>query len=410
MFARPADWRALLGLGMWTAGLFPGSAGGARAQTPRPPEAGGRTGSLGQPLLWHWQLALGTGVYFDSAVAPNVMVRVAAAAYHPLLNPVTKLAEMLTEVYLGGFVTRGSLLRLDWYPLAHHTFTLSVAAPLGDRLDGRNRPIRDYVIVAPAFYAPVPYRATNTALTAILDSLRVSAEWIRRLTAPFLDQDGRDASVGVARTARYVAELQAHLAVRSVDAEVRLFHHEMERAFAVAARAPPDELAQHCRDILLDEVLLPYDRLLGRKKHHDSLKEFSMAARGRFSRCVVSSGTVAPDRTADVLFVFESLTDILEGVRHRAAKEWDDARLAWLPLQYALLPEDHDEQAELDALIERATGVSFTDDNHVSYVANLQFHWELRRMLHETRDYHVLWIHDFPAVTSTKALDWASFE
>jgi len=457
MFARPADWRALLGLGMWTAGLFPGTAGDARAQTPRPPDAGGRTGSLGQPLLWHWQLALGTGVYFDTAVAPNVMVRVAAGAYHPLLNPVTKLAEIGTEVYLGargkkgdggvrgllrvpyfsagigadynlrdrrvdmlvtlntpvrrgGFVTRGSLLRLDWYPLANHTFTFSVAAPLGDRLAGRNRPIRDYVVVAPDFYSPVPYRATNGALTAILDSLRTSAEWIRRLTVPFLDQDGRDASVGVARTVRYVAELQAHLAVRSVDAEVRLFHHEMQRAFAVAARAPPEELAQHCRDILLDEVLFPYDRLLGRKKHHDSLKEFSMAARGRFSRWVVSSGTVAPDRTADVLFVFESLTDILEGVRHRAAKEWDDARLAWLPLQYALLPEDHDEQAELDALIERATGVSFTDDNHVSYVANLQFHWELRRMLHETRDYHVLWIHDFPAVTSTGGLDWASFE
>ena len=455
MSARAAAWCALLGLGMWTAGLLPGSAGYASAQTPRPPDAGGRTGSLGQPLRWHWQLTLGSGVYFDSS-ATNVMVRVAAGTYHPLLNPVTKLAEVGMEAYLGargnkgdggvrallrvpyfsagigadynlrdrrvdmlvtahtpvrrgGFLTRGSLLRLDWYPLANHTFTLSVAAPLGDRLAGRNRPIRDYVVVAPDFYAPVPYRATNPALTAALDSLRVSAEWIRRLTAPFLDQDGRDANVAVARTARYVAELQAHLAVRSVDQEVRFFHRQLERAFAAASGGPPDELARRCREILLDEVLLPYNRLLGRKKRHDSLKEFSMAARGRFSRWVASSGAVAADRTADVLFVFESLTDILEGVRHRAAKEWDDARLAWLPLQYALLPEDHDEQVELDALIERATGASFTDHNRVSYVANLQFHWELRRMLHETRAYHVLWIHDFPAVTG-QTLDWASFE
>src|SRR5206468_6770942 len=300
MFARPAVRRALLGLG-----LFAGAAGEASGQAPRPPEAGGRTGSLGQPLLWHWQLALGAGVYFDTAAAPNVMVRAAAGAYHPLLNPVTKLAEVGAEVYVGargkkgdggarallrvpyfsagigadynlrdrrvdmlvtahtpvrrgGLLTRGSLLRLDWYPLANHTFSLSVAAPLGDRLAGRNRPIRDYVVVAPAYYAPVPYRTTTAALTAILDSLRTSAEWIRRLTVPFLDQDGRDSHAAVARTARYVAELQAHLAVRSVDAELRLFHHEMERAFAVAARAPPEELARHCREILLDEVLLPY--------------------------------------------------------------------------------------------------------------------------------------------------------
>src|SRR2546430_12627290 len=43
------------------------------------------------------------------------------------------------------------------------------------------------------------------------------------------------------------------------------------------------ELAQRCREILLDEVLLPYDRLLGRNKRKDTLKQFSVAARGRFS-------------------------------------------------------------------------------------------------------------------------------
>ena len=88
MSARAAQWCALLGLGMWTGGLFPGLAGDARAQTPRPPDAGGRTGSLGQPLLWHWQLALGTGIYFDTSVAPNVMVRVAASHTGQALEPV----------------------------------------------------------------------------------------------------------------------------------------------------------------------------------------------------------------------------------------------------------------------------------------------------------------------------------
>jgi len=79
------------------------------------------------------------------------------ADYNLRNRRVDMLVTLNTPVRRGGFVTRGSLLRLDWYPLASHTFTLSVAAPLGDRLAGRNRPIRDYVIVAPAFYSPVPY-------------------------------------------------------------------------------------------------------------------------------------------------------------------------------------------------------------------------------------------------------------
>src|SRR5204862_6620851 len=91
-----------------------------------------------------------------------------------------------------------------------------------------------------------------------------------------------------------------------------------------------------------------------------------------------------------------------------AASEGDDARLVWLPVQDAPRPEEYDEQSELDARLERAAGVTFTERNRVADVANLQVHWELRRMLSETREYHVLWIHDFPAVTPEGTLDWAS--
>ena len=450
MTARALRWCALLV-------LSPGPAPDASAQTPRPPEVGGRTGSLGQPLLWHWQFALSTGAYLDGSSA-NVMVRAAAGTYHAALNPVTKLAEFGVETYIGargntadggvraimqvpyfsagiggdynlragrldmlvtlhtpvrrgGLLTRGTLLRLDWYPLAHHSFTIGVAAPLGDRLAGRNRPLQDYVVVARDPYTPLPHRATDPGLAVALDSLRGSSEWIRRLVVPYLDQDGRNAQVAVGRTARYLEEIKAHLAVRSVDAEVRFFHAELERAFSLAAGSSTAgrDMARRCREIVLDEVLLPYDRLLGRKKHKDSLKQFSVTARGRFGEWLASSAVVPAGRVEGALFVFQRLTDILEAVRRRAAKEWDDPRLVWLPLQYALLPEDYDDQAKLEALLERATGVPFTAHNRISYVANLQFHWELLRMLHETRSYHVLWIHDFPAVTPEGTLDWGSF-
>jgi len=443
-------------LSAWTGGLAPGSVRGASAQTPRTPESGGRTGSLGQPLRRHWQAGLGVGPYF---VGPGttLMVRAVAGVYHAPLNPIMGVAELGMEAYVGardrkadgglrallqvpylstgvgadynlvggrldmlvtshtpvrrgGLLTRGSLLRLDWYPLSSHSFAIGVSVPLGDPLAGRSRPIRDYVIVSGDLPSPAPHRAIDPALAATLDSLRVSADWIRRLVAPFLDQDGRNAKVALARTTRYITELQAHLAMRSVEQEVRSFHAHMEQLFTLAAGTPVAgrELSRECRRILLDEIILPYNRMLGRKKRKDTLQSFNVAARGRFGGSVAAAGQVPTGRTEYVMFAFQQLTEILEAVRRRVAKEWDDPRLVWLPLQYALLPEEYDEQAEWHALVERATTVSFTDHNRLSYVANLHFHLELLRMIRETRAYHVLWIHDFPAATEQK-LDWASF-
>lgn len=442
---------------VWTVALLFGSARTASAQVPRLPEFGGRTVSLGQPKRWHWQAGLGAGPYFEGP-GTAFMVRAVGGVYHAPLNPIIGLVELGMEAYAGardgraeagvralvqvpyasagigadynlergrldmfvtshtpvrrgGVFTRGSLLRFDWYPLRSHSFTVGVSVPLGDRLAGRNRPIRDYVVVSGDLRSPAPHRAIDPAILAALDSLRVSAEWIRRVVVPFLDQDGRNANVAMARTARYVTELQAHLAVRSVEQEVRAFHAHMEQIFALASGNPTAgrDLGRGAREILLDEILLPYNRMLGRKKRRDTLQSFSVAARGRFGGWVAASGQVPSGRAGHVMFAFQQLTEILEAVRRRAAKEWDDPRLVWLPLQYALLPEDYDEQAELDRLLERATKVDFTDHNRVSYVANLHFHWELLKMIRETRAYHVLWIHDFPATTSVGGLDWASF-
>ena len=436
--------------------LGSGTAAGARAQTVRAPEVGGRTVSLGQPLLWHWQLGLGGGAYLDGT-SKDLMIRAWGGGYRASMNPVTKLVEFGLEGYVGargskadggarallqvpylstgvgpdynirsgrldllltvhtpvrrgGFLTRGTMLRLDYYPTLGHSFVLGVSAPLHDPLAGRNRPIQDYVVVAAPFHTPEAHVPANALLHAELDSLSESATWLRRLVVPFLDQDGRSANVAVARTAHYLADLRAHLAIRGAEQEVRFFHAQMEHAFSVAAgsAAAGRELARNGRQILLDEVVIPYDALLGRKKRNDTLKALGVAARGRFSRWVTTSGLVPAARAEDVLFVFERLTDILETQRSEAAKDWDDPRLVWLPLQYGLLPEEHDEQAELDALLERVTGVQFTDHNRLTYVANLQFHWELLRMIRETRAYHVLWVHDFPALTATGKLDQAS--
>ncbi|HET9707898.1 MAG TPA: hypothetical protein VFP39_06320, partial [Gemmatimonadales bacterium] len=424
---------------------------------PTDPRVGGRTASLGQPIRWHWQIGFGTGFYL-AGPSNNLMVRAAGGTYYAPLNPITKLAEIGMETYVGargskvdggvrgvfqvpylsaglggdynlrdgrldmlvtahtpvrrgGLLTHGTMLRLDWYPLRSHSFTLGVSVPLGDPLAGRNRPLQDYVDVARPLHTPSSHHASAPALHAAIDSLRVSAEWIRRFVAPFLDQDGRNEGIALARTTRYVTDLREHLATRNLESEVRFFHAELEHAFAIAAAndTAGRQLEEQSRAILLDEVLLPYDGLLGRKKHNDTLRGLSLAARGQFGRWVTRSMSLSAVQTEDVLYVFEAVTEMLEGVRHKAAQEWDDPRLAWLPLQYALLPEQYDEQGELDSLVARATHVSFTDHNRLTYVANLQFLSELLQMIRETRSYHVLWIHDFPALDSAQAIDWASF-
>jgi hypothetical protein len=317
-----------------------------------------------------------------------------------------------SPVRRGGFLMRGSVLRFDASLSGRESFTLGLLMPIGNPLAGRGRPLRDYVIVAGQSHPRVRFAISDPELIAALDSVRASAEWIRRIVVPFLDQDGRDAGIAERRTESYVQELNEHLVMRSADEEVRYFHTQLEQAFVFAARdsARGLELAGSAREILLDAMILPYNSLLGRKKRQDTLDELGAVARARFVRLVMSVREISDERTDAVLFVFQTLTEMLDEVRERAASEWDDNRLVWLPLQYSLLPEDHDDQAELDALIERATGIRFSDNNRVTYVANMQFHLELLRTIRDTRDYHVLWIHDFPAVAADGTLDPASTE
>jgi len=64
-------------------------------------------------------------------------------------------------------------------------------------------------------------------------------------------------------------------------------------------------------------------------------------------------------------------------------------------LQFALTPDQHDSQAELDDLIARSTKQPVTTNNRVWYVVNEEFQWEMARSVRAAEDYHVLWIHDY---------------
>lgn len=310
----------------------------------------------------------------------------------------------------GGLFGDGSVLRLDVSPGRDLSVALGLEKPIQRRVPpGRARPRYDHVRLSAA---RVP-SASVPNVPAVRDALaeaRERAEWIGTVTVPWLDHASADRVRAEAAVLAQIASLRRALSPvggdgvetpRRMDDEVRAFHAAVERAFAGALTDDPvlaAEVAAMARTVLLDEVLLPYDRLLGQVKREDTTREFARRARGMFLHWLHVESRVPRAHIPDVLGVFVGLLDIVEENRARIRAAWKDSRFVWLPLQYALRPEEHDTQAELDALLERATGERFTDGNTVSYVINEQAQYQFSRMIRAAREYHVLWIHDVRGV------------
>lgn len=435
--------------------------GALRAQPPTalPPHQGGVTHSLGQPDFWKWTagLSLGWGgqhngidnrgtasgqigvmrdilnpvlgaggwnfeLYAgarDTRRNGGMRARIASPAlrvgigadYNVFDDQVRPLLSVYSPVIRGGFLRNGTELRLDILPARRPTFAIGTETPVFREIPaGKTRPRIDHVKL-PGWKAPaVPAPANALEFREPLANARVAAEMIRRLNTPFLGdispnrrQDEHRVLERISHLKRTLSDFTGHRTraqlVDSVpmEASVRWFHAEVQRAFSLALGAERDAsaFAASARAILLEHVLLPYDRLLGQVKKSETTEAFAKRARAEFMRWLVAE-TSLPRETSDAAaWVFSQLLTIVEENRAAIRREWGDSRFVWLPLQYALLPEEHDSQAELDALVERAVGVRFTDGNAMSYVINEQFQYQLSRTIHSARDYHVLWIHDF---------------
>jgi hypothetical protein len=328
----------------------------------------------------------------------------------------------------GGFFVGGGCAWFDYVPGRNHSAGIGIRLPIGQKFVGHTRARRNRVKLSDRKSPSTPHRP-DTGAVAALDHARDLAHWINRLTVPFTDHWNRNPDKAMDRFVEAMGELKAHLAAagggpaagrRTPVHDVEAYHREVERAFSIAVSgrsANPGEstalgvrVADKAREVILDQVLLPYNRLLGQRKKNDSTRGFGSAAASEFYEWLAREAKLTDQSLRATEWTFASLLEIVERERAYNARQWGDSRFVWLPFQLALKPWQHDEQAEIDALVERATEERFTRGNKHWYVDNEQFQAELMRTLLETEDYHVLWIHDFRGYDEKGAPDEMAFK
>ena len=110
-----------------------------------------------------------------------------------------------------GIIGSGSAVTLRWLPHREQTFAVGLNIPIGDRNAGRTRPQSDYVKMdnrEPARLQAEKMGAVDSTFVASLRSLRVRAAWVARLTQPFSEYGGADATRAMAPR---IAELRAEV-------------------------------------------------------------------------------------------------------------------------------------------------------------------------------------------------------
>jgi hypothetical protein len=313
---------------------------------------------------------------------------------------------VVQPVRRGGLLIPGGGLRFDWVP-ARSELTASLSVPLSPLRPGRTRPRAVGVVPVKA---PPPRKSKPVEMPAplgrTLSQVREAALLTSRLVTPFLPPGAPAASAAEA------VRLRVSLAggrgsdglPGSAAGEIGRYHDLVVQAFALALDSAPDgdsrfaiaaTVTDTARRLLLEQVLLPYDRDLGRIRRPVVLRALCRRAEAAFAEWLGTAPLSSGEERTRLLAVYRRMLAIVRESADSAHVRWGDSRYVWLPLQFALRPEDHDTQSEIDGLVERITGVPFQDGHDLVYATDERFEPALRRSILEARDYHVLWIHDF---------------
>ncbi len=304
----------------------------------------------------------------------------------------------------GGLFGSGGNFRFEWIPGRHHSFNLGFQVPLEPHM-GRTRPRERDARLPKTGSPPPPGGGLTGEARAQVETLRESGRWLVLHANFFNDDDDASYFKAMERFRADIAGAKAlfekvdalHPAGRSHALETRHYNEAFDAAFAAAVGpAQGRAVADGARQALLDEVLLPYDRLIGRFKKPDTLAGLSANGRLAFGRTLDATPGLDPERRSAAVTVYDAVALVLESARAAIRKHLEgDERKVWMPLDLALRPEQHDSQEDIDAVVARALGRPFTRGNAIFPTNGSRFQLELVRSLHEARDYHVLWIHDY---------------
>ena len=268
----------------------------------------------------------------------------------------------------GGILGHGTQLRVDWLPGRGNSWNFGLQVPLEPHM-GKTR-FRDTEVDMPRAKAPAR-PPVDPAVAAAMREAHASARAIAVLSSAFWPDERTDRQKSLAQSRERILEFKRLIGQASalrpqgvrMETEVRILHDQVDRAFGLATGATGAEagpagarLGALAREVVLDEVLYPYNRLLGQFKRPEELWGLAAKARERFAAKLDEAGAPAGRRDA-VLAVFAEYLSVVEETRAWWVKQLKtDSRLAWLPFQLALRPEQHDSQAELDAILANAQG------------------------------------------------------
>jgi hypothetical protein len=306
----------------------------------------------------------------------------------------------------GGMFRHGERFRLDYSPTARRVqLGLMFNTPWT-----RYRPTRPsrMTVDLPRGQPPAPVVAdASRAGGDDLARVEHAIEWLDRLLTPHLAPDGIHSAETHETFLHGLDELLAHqrAAGHGFTGEDSAYHAGLELAFARAAggnRATGHQLALAAEAVILEEVLVPFNRLFARSRRPEGVGGLMARAQTRFDALLAERDDATRPAASEV---FRRVVARIDRVARAGRTRWGDTSMVWLPLNYGLRREQYDSQGELEAVLGRLAGGEFSRNNAIQYVLNDQFYYELRNTIREARRYHVLWIHDFRGCNSLKEPD-----
>ena len=344
-----------------------------------------------------------------------------------------------TAIRRGGLFGNGSTLRVDWIPSRSSGFDVGITLPLWQRYAGRTRPQNTGASLR---------EAARRSATDRTRSITNPRETVTRAAGTTLPASA-DTALGLVREAAFLIAASSnffserHETDRAKDAEKmremsrvaretmlrvsadypqghtfkeaeRVYAASLQRAFAIAVgdTALGGIVARRARAGLLAQFLIPYDALFGQVKERERgslLSPLLDATRADLQAWMADSSGLTNESRLAVVRVHEEWLASVVAVHDHLANQWSDSRRVWLPLQFALTPDQHDDQAEVDALIARVVGRPFTRGNEITYLREDRLQIELARTILAARDYHVLWLHDYAGQRSSGNVDRVGF-